>query len=496
MQLSARRNALMAAVTTLSLGGCAVADGRIEQKEKSVAMEVVEQRRDDIVWLGFPTENWRRETFPLGNGSMGCTVYGGVEQERIQFNVDSLWTGDDHETFGAYQNFGYLEVDIEGAGEVSDYRRELNLSRAVSRVSYERNGVDFLRETFCSHPDRVMVSRLTATRDGQYTGRIALADTRAAKTVADGNRLTFSSTLPNGMAYEAQLVVLTEGGTLEVANDALVYAGCDSLTLILAAGTSYIMDPEKRWQGTHPHEQVTRDADGAAQVAYADMRERHVEDHRSLYDRVSIDLGDSGEEVRAKPLDQRIKAVQVGGFDPDLEELYFQVGRYLLIGCSRPGTLPANLQGNWNDRNDPPWAADYHSNINVQMNYWLAEITNLADCHRPFLELMFELRESFREGTKRVMGPAAKGFSVGTGHNLFGFTTAGKLNWPGGAWYAQHYWEHYRFGSDKEFLEKVAYPFMKEACVFWEGRLKELPDGRLVAINGFSPEHGPSRLAR
>jgi len=492
MRSKVKRVSILAALAaTTFLIGCRHISEHSSNPKQYTDMKIQEEQRDDVVWLGFSTQDWRREAFPLGNGRMGCTVFGGVEQERIQFNVDSLWTGDDSKEFGAYQNFGYLSIDIAGAGDVSAYRRELNLSRAVSRVSYARKEVTFLRETFCSHPDPVMVSKLTASKAGQYTGRIRLADTRTAKTVADGNRLTFSATLANGMAYEAQLLVLNEGGTLTSDSDSLVFTGCDSLTLILGAGTSYLMDEKKKWQGEHPHTAISQQVDSATRTSYSELLDRHVADHRSLYDRVQIDLGSSDEETRAKPLDQRIKAVQVGGFDPELEALYFQAGRYLLIGSSRPGTLPANLQGNWNDRNNPPWAADYHSNINVEMNYWLAEATNLAECHRPFLDLMFELRPSFRESTKRLLGPETRGFSVATGHNLFGGTTAGKLNWPGAAWYAQHYWEHYRFGGDREFLKTVAYPFMKEACDFWEGRLRELPDGKLVAVNGFSPEHGP-----
>lgn len=452
---------------------------------------------DDTLFLGAPATDWRREVFPLGNGRMGCTVFGGVESERIQFNVDSLWTGNDgtgtpgKEEMGFYQNFGDVYIDLNESGETTDYRRELNLSQAVSRVSYKQDGTEFLRETFCSHPDQVLVSRMTANAKGRLTGRLRLAGGRDAKTVIAGNSMTFCGKLSNGMEYESRMVVAAEGGEIKPDGDVMVFAGCDSLTVTLAAGTSYVMDHSKNWKGPNPHERVAQQAAAAANKPYAELLAAHVNDHRKLYDRVSIDLGRSGDGQCAKPLDQRIKSVQEGGFDPGLEALYFQVGRYLLIGCSRPGTLPANLQGNWNDRNTPPWNADYHSNINVQMNYWPAEVTNLAECHRPLLNLMNALREPFRKSTRNVMGKNTKGFSVGTGHNLFGYQEHEKLNWPGSAWYAQHYWEHYRFGGDMEFLRTVSYPFMKEVCQFWEGRLRKLPDGRLVAINGFSPEHGP-----
>ncbi len=455
-------------------------------------------RGDDIIWLAAPAREWRREVLPLGNGRLGCTVFGGVEQERVQFNVDSLWTGNDCSDkgeMGFYQYFGDIYIELTGTGVVTNYRRELNLSRAVHRVSYDQAGAGYLRETSCSFPDQVVVSRLSATAKGQYTGHLRLKDGREAKSLAVGNRLTFAGTLSNGMEYEAQVLVVAEGGSVKPEGDTLVFSGCDSLTLILAAGTSYVMDAAKGWKGEHPHALVTRQADSAAGKSYAKLQDTHVADHRALYDRVHLELGDSGAAVRAQPLDQRIKAVQGGGFDPELEALYFQAGRYLLIASSRPGSLPANLQGIWNDNNNPPWNADYHSNINVEMNYWPAEVGNLAECHEPFLQLMAALREPFRRSTKRVFGADVPGFTVGTGHNLFGFNQetpdSPRKSKPGAAWYARHYWEHYCFGGDREFLKSVGYPFMKEACSFWESRLKTLPDGRLVSPNTFSPEHGP-----
>ncbi len=456
-------------------------------------------RRDDVVWLSQPAVKWRREVFPLGNGRMGCTVFGGIEKERIQFNVDSLWTGDgiprdesNAGDMGFYQNFGDLYVELNGEGVLADYRRELNLSRAVSRVSYQQGGIQFLRETFCSHPDQAIVSRMTSSAKGSYSGRVVLNDTRDAKTVADGNRLTFAGSLPNGMEYEAQLVVVAQGGQVKASGDALAFTGCDSLTIILAAGTSYVMDAAKGWKGANPRAMVTSQADRAAGKSYSHLLEAHVKDHRALYDRVNVDLGASNDSQRILPLDERMKAVREGGSDTDLEKLLFQAGRYLLIACSRPGNLPANLQGNWNDRNDPPWHSDYHSNINVQMNYWPAEITNLAECHKPLLELMSALKEPFRKSTRFLLDKDIRGFTVGTGHDLFGVPGGtSKLNWPGSAWYARHYWEHYQFGLDRQFLKTVAYPFMKEVCMHWEDRLKELPNERLVAPDGYSPEHGP-----
>lgn len=343
-------------------------------------------RADDILLHHQPAVNWEKEALPLGNGRLGCMVFGGVEEERIQFNVDSLWTGNENlpgdyraPGMGFYQNFGdlYVALDakraLDAKGPTVKYRRELNISRAVCRVAYEQDGTEFVRETFCSHPDQVVVSRMTASAKGKYSGHIRLAGAHAEKTFATANRLTFAGTLANGLEYEAQVLVTVEGGTIGPEGDTLVFNGCDSLTVTLAAGTSYVMDYARRFKGEHPHALVSEQVERSAKRSYAKMLTAHVEDHQSLYNRVAIDFGKTDDTQLALPIARRLEAIRAGKVDPDLDELLFQYGRYLLIACSRPGSLPANLQGLWNDRNDPPWHADYHSNINLQMNIWLAK---------------------------------------------------------------------------------------------------------------------------
>ena len=455
-------------------------------------------KADDVVWLDKPAANWEKEAFPLGNGRLGCMVFGGIEEERIQFNVDSLWTGDENLAgnyrapgMGFYQNFGNLYVTFDAKSPATKYRRELNISKAVCRVTYEQDGTEFVRETFCSHPDQVIVSRMTANAKGKYSGRIRLVGAHEEKTSAGSNRLTFAGTLANAMEYEAQVLVAAENGKIELEGDTLVFSGCDGLTITLAAGTSYAMDYAKKWKGEHPHALVTRQVDRAAQESYANLLTAHVEDHQSLYNRVAIDLGRTEDARLALPTDQRLQAIREGKADPQMDALLFQYGRYLLIACSRPGSLPANLQGLWNDRNNPPWHADYHSNINLQMNSWLAESANLAECHKPLFDLLTASLPPFRKATKLAYGDKIRGFTIRTSHNPFG-GMGWKWNIPASAWYAQHFWEHYAFGRDKEYLETVAYPYLKEVCQYWEDHLKTLPDGRLVAPNGWSPEHGPT----
>lgn len=453
---------------------------------------------DDILFLKKAAANWEKEAYPLGNGRLGCMVFGGVEEERIQFNVDSLWTGDENlkgnyqaPGMGFYQNFGNLYVALDADGPVTGYRRQLNLSEAVCRVSYQQDGVKFVRETFSSHPDDVIVSRMTANTGGKLAGRIRLEGAHKEKTAAGKNRLAFSGTLPNGMDHEAQVLVKVEGGTVKAAGDALVFQGCDTLTIILSAATSYVMDDARNWKGEHPHAVVSRRAGEAIAQPWALLRKRHVEDHRALYDRITINLGETPAAQRMLPTDERLAAVRTGKADPELDAQLFQFGRYLLIACSRPGTLPANLQGLWNDRNKPPWHADYHSNINVQMCYWPAESANLAECHEPLFALLTASLDPFRRATKLAFGDKVRGFTIRTSHNPFG-GMGWKWNITASAWYAQHYWEHFAFGRDRDYLAKVAYPYLKEVCQYWEDRLKALPDGRLVAPDGWSPEHGPT----
>jgi alpha-L-fucosidase 2 len=226
------------------------------------------------------------------------------------------------------------------------------------------------------------------------------------------------------------------------------------------------------------------------------LKAEHLRDYQSLFDRVTLKLGSSSDSQLALPTDKR-KLEAFKTVDPELEELLFQYGRYLLIGCSRPGGLPANLQGLWNDSNNPPWHCDYHANINIQMNYWPAEVANLAECHVPLFDLVTSQLPAWRRAaatSAELKTPEAamtkRGFAIRTSHNIMG-GLGWKWDKTANAWYCQHFWEHYAFNGDKEFLKIVAYPVLKETCQYWEDHLKALADGRLVVPHGWSPEHGP-----
>ncbi|MBN2182589.1 MAG: glycoside hydrolase N-terminal domain-containing protein [Sedimentisphaerales bacterium] len=459
-----------------------------------------------------PARDWESEALPIGNGRMGAMLFGDIEKDRIQFNEISLWTGNE-DVMGSYQAFGDLNIYLFGQdGDIKDYRRELDLSRGEGRVGYKIDGFAYNRVYFASHPAQVIVVRLTSDKPGAYTGEIELADMHGAVTVVEGNRMTSSGALTLQMArrrqrsrqgnagepevtmyYESQVLVLNEGGALGVGDDKITFKGCDALTIFLGAGTSHIIDYQKKFMGEHPHEKLTTWMKAAAGKSFEQLREEHLEDYLSLFGRVDLDLGESSAERRGLPTDKRIEAYTKEGNDPGLEAMLFQYGRYLLFSCSRD-SLPANLQGLWNQSNRPPWNADYHTNINIQMNYWLAEPANLSECHMPLFNMVMELREPYRKFTAAQFPPPEgkemRGWTVRTESNPFG-NMSYVWNMGGSAWYAQHFWEHYAFTLDKEFLKNTAYPMMKEICEFWEDHLKELPDGRLVVPNGWSPEHGP-----
>jgi alpha-L-fucosidase 2 len=466
---------------------------------------------DLTLWYQQPAADKKpmNEALPIGNGRLGALIFGSAERERISVNESSLWTGGEnpsgnYDSMGAYQVLGNMFVNLPDHNNATDYRRDLDLANALSHVSYTVNGIKFHRELFCTHPAEVLAAQFTADRKSAYTGSIELVDAHGAKIIADGNRLTATGTLDNGMKFEWQLLLLHEGGTVGLVpgiagqtNGAqIAFSGCDSLTLLIAAGTDYVFDYAKHYHGDDPHARVTAQLDAAAKKSFAELKAQHIRDFQTFFNRVSADFGQASAVQTSLPTDQR-KLEAFKTVDPGLEALLFQYGRYLMISCSRPGGLPANLQGLWNDDNSPPWHSDYHANINIQMNYWPVEVANLAECHMPFFDLIASQLPAWRAATaaanefKTADGNFAKrGFAIRTSHNI-----TGGLGWKwdktANAWYCQHLWEHYAFGLDKNYLRTTAYPIIKETCEFWEDHLKTLPDGKLVVPNAWSPEHGP-----
>jgi uncharacterized protein YjdB len=495
------------------------------------------------LWYRQPATDWETQALPIGNGYMGGMVFGGVDQEHIQFNEKTLWTGgplskagggrdgnrdgaadhvedvrqklasgdvagatsiaeqyltgtlNDYPQFGYYQNFGdiYFDFALPAAVTVTDYRRELDLEDGIARVTYKQNGIDYTREYFMSYPDNVMAMRLTSNQPIQLNMDVRVTSPQASPSiVATGNTLTLSGKIAdNNMAYESQFRVQNEGGTVTTGNGKLTVAGASSVTILMSAATDYANHyPE--YVGTDPHLTVNERLAAASAKTYDELRTRHLADYQSLFKRVSLNLND---QVATIPTDQLLASYKSNRTSA-LEALFFQYGRYLLIASSREGSLPANLQGVWNKSTTPPWGADYHTNINLEMNYWPSEVTNLSETAIPYVDFIDSLRAPGRVTAQKHHGVTGSGWTIHTFTSIFGYTAPGWdiSNWgwqpAAGAFLSQQLWEKYLFTGDTAYLRTKLYPIMKEAAEFWTKTLVTDTDGTLVSTPGVSPEHG------
>ena len=498
-----------------------------------------EDASDLVLWYEDPAANWN-EALPIGNGSMGAMVFGDPATARYQFNEDTLWVGEPHdyahrgasahlETIrqllfagkqreaealasrefmsvplrqAAYQPFGDLLVQFAGHGAATEYRRELDLDAATATTTYVVDGVRFRREAFASHPDGAIVVRLTADRPGALSFTTTLTSPHAeswtktldAETLALGgvpSPLKMRDTVHAGaMRFEAHLRVRPEGGECRAEGESLVVSGADAATLVLVPATSF---------RTYRDSEADPGARARAAMAaldgrtYRELRRTHLADHRALFRRVDLDLGTT-DAAHLSTVDRIARFGE--GDDPQLAELLFQYGRYLMIASSRPGGQPANLQGLWNESLSPPWESKYTANINVEMNYWGTETCNLAECGEPLFEAVTELSEAGRSTAREHYG--ARGWVMH--HNFDLWRGCAPINasnhgiWPtGGAWLCQHLWWHYLFTGDEEFLATTAYPAMKGAAEFFSDYLVEDPrsDAKwLISGPSNSPENG------
>jgi alpha-L-fucosidase 2 len=477
------------------------------------------------LWYSQPAQKWSAEALPIGNGRMGAMFFGGVHQEKIQFNEQSLWSGDNnwdggYETgdhgFGSYRNFGEIILDFANKGEVQNYTRSLDITNGIHQTSFIQNGIRFKREAFASYPDQVMVFNYAASKKGAFSGRISLTSAQGATSKASENSLSFEGEMPNKLKYAAKVQIRLNGGKTRTEGNSLVFENCNSLTLLVDARTNYKPDFKSGWRGADPMPVIEKELTAALAKTYKTLRISHIKDLSALLGRVTMNIGTTSADLLALPTDKRlkrysgvggpvvvpqgdkvdatafdkIKRQQKGTEDPDLEETMFHYGRYLLASSSRPGGLPANLQGLWNDSNNPAWASDYHNNINIQMNYWAAESTNLSECQLPLIDFIVAAQEPCRIATRKAFGANTRGWTARTSQNIFG-GNGWEWNIPASAWYAQHVYEHWAFTQDKEYLRQTAYPIIKEICEYWEDNLKKMPDGTLMVPNGWSPEHGP-----
>ena len=479
------------------------------------------------LWYRKPARDWETQALPVGNSRMAAMVFGGVDRERIQFNEETVWDGeylDRHSPDGlkalpeiqqmlfdgknteaaklagkkmmgrparidSYQTLGDLILDFPEAKEVANYRRDLDLTTAISKVQYVVDGVTYTREVFASHADQVIVIRLNADQPGKinFTARFDRLD--ATYSSGEDNRIILRGKLK--LDYEAQLLPIVSGGTTRSEDGKLEIKNADEVTLLLNGATSYKSVEDVSGDETQRCESPLK---AAAKKSYAQLRSAHVEDYQSLFKRVTLDLGST--KAMNKPTDERLDRLKKGDTDPQLEAMYFQFGRYLMITSSRPGDLPANLQGKWSQYYDAPWHSDYHLNINFQMNYWPVETTNLAPCHTPYFDYVESLVPYGENTAKQLYG--ADGWVVHHLSDIFGKTTpADGVHgvWPmGAAWLSRQFMDHYYFNGDREFLADRAYPIMKGAAEFMLDFLIEAPEGvpgagRLVSSPSHSPEN-------
>lgn len=500
------------------------------------------------LWYDRPAGPWE-EALPVGSGRLGAMVFGGVAEERIQFNEDTLWTGKPHDYVRAgagehlaeirrlifegrhdeaaplvrgkflsdpvrqkaYQPFGDLRFAFAGHEGAAGYRRELDLQTAVAAVTYRVGEVTYRREVFASYPDNAIVVRISADKPGQvsFVAKLASPHRTATTRPVGGDTLAMAGQVLDptnnnepGLKFESRLrCIEAAGGRVTVGPGGLAVQKADAATLALVAATSYVnfqdisADPAKRC------EEYLKRLEGRS---YDALREAHVKDHQGLFGRVTLDLGRSD---RAKlPTKQRLDLARVDisgaatrptmgiDTDPSLISLYFQMGRYMLIASSRPGTQPANLQGVWNELLNPPWESKYTTNINLEMNYWPAELTGLGECHEPLFDMIDDLRISGNRTAQKMYN--ARGWVLH--HNTDHWRGTAPINnidgmWPtGGAWLCWHLWERYLFTLDREFLARRAYPAMKEASLFFVDSLVAHPKyGWLVTNPSHSPEQGP-----
>jgi len=499
---------------------------------------------ETTIWFDTPATNFTEST-PLGNGRLGAMMFGGVNEERIVLNESSVWSGSRQDAdrpeaykvlpeirklllegknpeaealvnanfickgagssngtgkgqFGCYQVLGNLHLTFPNHSQapVENYRRELNLNDAIARVEFRRAGVTFTREMFASAPDQVMVLRLSADRSKEISFEARLDRPERFETSGDGqNGLLMSGQLDNGLGgggirYAARVRVLNRGGEVSVRENVLRVRKADEAILLIAAATDYQGFAGRQTKA--PLAATLDDLNKAAKKSFKSLRQAHVADYQKYFQRVSIYLEPRNATAASKPTPQRIKAAQGEPGDPGLAALYFNFGRYLLISSSRPGGFPANLQGIWAEEIQTPWTGDWHLDVNVEMNYWPAEVCNLSELAQPLFALVDSLQAPGARTANQYYH--ARGWVAHVITNPWGFTSPGEsADWgsttSGSGWLCQHLWDHWLFTHDKKFL-RWAYPIMKGSALFYLDMLVEDPAHQwLVVAPANSPEN-------
>ena len=464
---------------------------------------------------------WESQTLPVGNGRIGGTVYGGDRLDCVVLNETSLWSGGANaprngegylygpksgkNEFGSFQPFANLYVAYQYKGETEGYTRALDLRRAEATTNFSVAGVNHSRSCFVSRPDDVMVYTAATDKAGTLSARIALAPYHNVSYRVDGNTIIMRGQLANGEIFEGRMMVKTSGGTMRIVPGrqevsvkyhgrmdamtssfeaaALPYveiSRADALEIYISLATNYKQSYADGWKGEDPAYRNERVLSAAAAKGAEKLRATHRADFAAYYERMNLDLGTTHALLAELPTDVRLQTYRsrysVGKqtHDPDLEELIYNYGRYVLISGSQPGNLPVTLQGIWNNRVHAPWACDYHNNINLQMCYWGAEVANLAECHQPLIDFIRSMEAPLSESTRQHFGQHVRGWTTRISQNPWGGGGWIKWNPPVNAWYALHIWDRYLYSHDEDYLRHTAYPLLKNICHFWEDELKEV----------------------
>ncbi|MFC5467055.1 glycosyl hydrolase family 95 catalytic domain-containing protein [Lederbergia graminis] len=484
-------------------------------------------RNNKLLWYRQPARNWN-EALPIGNGRLGAMVFGLVGNERIQLNEDSVWYGGPRdrnnpdalsnlskvrellaegrikeaeelaalalvgipESQRHYEPLGDVWINFHHRQELAtNYRRELNLANGLVNVEYEYNGVEYKREIFASYPNEVIMMRITASEKQAISFQLHYDR---------GNTRNLDETVPlhsnclimrgetgggNGISFRSGVRVIPENGEVTTIGNRLIVKDADAVTILIAAATSY--------RFVEPETQCLKVLESAANISYLNLLQNHQDDYQSLFNRVELELGKENDK-RQLPTDERLQLLKDGEEDADLISTYFHFGRYLLISSSRPNSLPATLQGIWNESMLPPWDSKYTININTQMNYWTAEVCNLSECHQPLFDHIEKMREPGRKTAEVMYG--CRGFTAHHNTDIWGDTAPQDIYmpatiWPlGAAWLCLHLWEHFEYNGDISFL-KNAYETIKESALFFVDYLVETPTGELITTPSVSPEN-------
>ncbi|WP_051315968.1 glycoside hydrolase family 95 protein [Algoriphagus vanfongensis] len=529
---------------------------------------------DHYIWYDRPAKAWT-EAIPIGNGYMGGMVFGGIEQERIQLNEGTLYSGDPNYTFknlsinkyypeitelmeaGEYgeaqqmiqknwlgraqecfQPMGDVWIDFDHPGEVSNYSRSLDLATSTVKVRYQVGDVTYTREYFASYPDHLIAVKITADRPGQINLNLGLSTPHkpTEKVLVENSQLVLQGKAPGialrrsieqvqsagdqfkypeifekdgslrpgaetvmyeedvfglGMAFDTRISTRNKGGKVDYQADHVSVSGADEVVFLITAGTSYKgFDKSPAFEGADEKAKSITTLESVRTKSYETLYQNHTDDYQNLFNRVQFSLEKPSKQSQL-PTDQRVKFFE-NGQDPSLITLYFQFGRYLMISGSRPGGQPLNLQGIWNAEVIPPWASAYTMNINLEMNYWPAELTNLSECHEPLFDAIKELAVNGEEMARNMFGsPGWAG-----NHNMSVWRQAEPVDlcpcsfWPMvSGWLMSHMWERYLFSGDEEFLRNDIFPLLEGAVLFYDDWLVQNKDGYWVTPVGHSPEN-------